>query len=71
MSLNAKLDFNINKSTTLTFGGSYESTKKNDDQYRSNFNETSATGNMKSYQLMNSHHNPEFTTQDYRVFLPD
>lgn len=68
VSLNAKLDLNINKNTTLTFGGSYEATDKNDDFYRNDLSENSPNGNLKAYQLMNTHHNPQYVTKDYRIF---
>lgn len=68
LTLNAKLDLNLTKLTTLTFGGSFEKSENNDDRYRKNLAETNAQGNLASYQLMNSHHNPQYLNQNYRLF---
>ncbi len=68
INLNTKLDFNLNKTTTLTLGGASDNTKRNDDRYRSNSSEASARGNLLAYTLMNYDHNPQVLDNSYRVY---
>ncbi len=65
LNLNAKLDFNISKNTTLTFGGAADVNDRNDDFYRDRQN--SVFGSY-SYSLFNAHHNPNVNNQTYRGY---
>ncbi len=69
VNVNAKLDYNINKNTTLTFGGAYDFQNRNDDRFRSGFSELNPRGDLYSYTLMNSHHNPEIINTNARAYV--
>ncbi len=69
VNLNVKFDLNLSKNTTLTFGGTFDYNKGNNDRYRNlGSSELNPRGNLYNYTLMNWHHNPQIIDNTYRIF---